>query len=107
MTGNRLARWRRRIRVCGMTTLPMRTRPPVILPWGDGGRLPLALPPHWPAAEGVRPDLAGAIPDYPAALTRTLEAPEGMARLEDQVRPGCRVAIVVDDPSRWTPVRTA
>ena len=29
------------------------------------------------------------------------------ARLEDQVGPGRSVAIVVDDPSRWTPVREA
>src|SRR5262249_484866 len=104
---NRLARRVPHIRVGSMTTIPMTTRPPVMLPWGVGGSLPLALPPLWPAADIVWPDVAGAIPDYSAALTRALDAPEGMPRLEEQVRRGRRVAIVVDDPSRWTPVRTA
>ena len=45
--------------------------------------------------------------DYPAALERALDAPSGMPRLEDCVRTGTTVAIVVDDPSRWTPVREA
>jgi hypothetical protein len=53
----------------------------------------------------VWPDLAGVVDDYPEALSRALEAPEGIARLEDQAVPGHKVAIVVDDPSRWTPVR--
>jgi lactate racemase len=53
----------------------------------------------------VWPDLAGVIADYPDALERALESPDGMAPLEEQVAPGQKVAIVVDDPSRWTPVR--
>ena len=35
--------------------------------------------------------------------TRPVES----GRLEDSVRPGSTIAIVVDDPSRWTPVREA
>jgi hypothetical protein len=65
----------------------------------------LELPPEWATAEVVWPDLSGAIADYPTALQRALDAPEGVARFEDQVGPGRKVAIVVDDPSRWTPVR--
>ena len=34
-------------------------------------------------------------------------APEESPPLEDLVRAGSSVAIVVDDPSRWTPVRDA
>ncbi len=80
----------------------------ITIPWGDsGGTLGLEYPPGWPAADVVRPDLAGALADYPAALAAALDAPLGSGRLEDLVRPGKRVAVVVDDPSRWTPVREA
>ena len=55
----------------------------------------------------VRPDLAGPLDDYPAALAEALDAPLGMTRLGEGLGPGSTVAIVVDDPSRWTPVREA
>jgi hypothetical protein len=45
--------------------------------------------------------------DYPGALAAVLDAPEGMPRLGALVGPGSSVAVVVDDPSRWTPVREA
>ncbi len=80
----------------------------VEIPWGDAGEiLTLECPSGWPPADIVWPDLAGALDDYPAALSAALDAPDGCARLEDQVRPGSKVAVVVDDPSRWTPVRQA
>src|SRR5205823_1629287 len=70
--------------------------------------LALELPPAWRrGAEVFGPDLRGAIADYPAALGRALDAPEGCPRLEHLAGPGATVAIVVDDPSRWTPVREA
>lgn len=92
-----------------MTRMPTETRTPIALPWGGRDRLELDLPPSWPLAEVVWPDLAGAIDDYPAALGGALDAPQGGARLEEQVGPGRArtVAIVVDDPSRWTPVGDA
>lgn len=55
----------------------------------------------------VWPDLSGPLDDYPAALEQAIESPVGSAHLEPQVTPGARVAIIVDDPSRWTPVREA
>jgi len=77
-------------------------------PWGGRGEtLSLAPPPAWPPADVIRPDLSGALADYPAALDAALDAPEGCARLEDLIGPGSKVAFVVDDPSRWTPVREA
>ena len=79
----------------------------IAIPWGDAGRITLELPPAWPAADVVWPDLAGAIEDYPGALGAALDALEGGGRIEGQVRAGSTVAIVVDDPSRWTPVREA
>ena len=73
------------------------------LPWGSGDVLPLELPDEW-RVDPAWPDLSGAIGDYQDALLRALEHPEGGDRLESMVRPGGTVAIVVDDPSRWTPV---
>src|SRR6185312_5041043 len=80
---------------------------PIVLPWGNGGRLRLELPSAWPLPDVVRPDLEGIVADYPGALNRAMDLPEGLPRIEDQVGPGAKVAIVVDDPSRWTPVREA
>jgi lactate racemase len=52
-------------------------------------------------------DLAGAVVNYPTALEQSLDAPQGAPPLESLVRAGSSVALVVDDPSRWTPVRDA
>jgi hypothetical protein len=79
----------------------------IALPWGSADTLPLDLPAGWPLAEVAWPELTGAMDDYRQALSQALDQPEGCARLEDQVGPGSKVAIVVDDPSRWTPVREA
>src|SRR4051794_39684643 len=79
----------------------------IAIPWGDAGQITLELPRAWPAADVVWPDLRGAIEDYPGALNGALDALEGGGRIEGRVRAGSTVAIVVDDPSRWTPVREA
>src|SRR5260370_28800796 len=79
----------------------------IALPWGPDETLALMLPPAWPPADVVRPDLEGVLTDYPAALASALDAPAGCGRIEDLVRAGSKVALVVDDPSRWTPVREA
>jgi hypothetical protein len=88
-----------------------RTPTPTPIPWGPvvRDRLVLDWPDDWPAGpvEVVRPDLSGALDDYPAALSEALDAPDGLPRLNELVRAGSRVAVVVDDPSRWTPVREA
>jgi hypothetical protein len=79
------------------------------LPWGSGSTLRLSLPASlaFDASDVVWPDLSGALDDYGGALDRALDAPVGSARLEDTVGPGSTIAIVVDDPSRWTPVSEA
>lgn len=78
-------------------------------PWGADGRLPLEFPDEWRVGDEavVEPDLGGAVGDYPAALERALDAPRENRRLEELVHDGSRVAVIVDDPSRWTPVREA
>ncbi len=82
-------------------------RPPILLPWGQGPALPIEIPPTWEVADVVWPDLAHPIDNYPATLAKALEEPAGGSRIEAMVRAGSKVAIVVDDPSRWTPVREA
>lgn len=76
---------------------------PLTIPWGDSGRLDPRLPDHWDDPEVVEPDLTGVLGDYPRALASAMEGrlPGGW------VGPRVKVAIVVDDPSRWTPVREA
>jgi lactate racemase len=55
----------------------------------------------------VWPDLSLPLADYESALTNAIDSPVGAPRLDELVTPGSAVAIVVDDPSRWTPVREA
>ena len=80
---------------------------PLALPWGPGPPLPLDLPPTWRVEDVAWPDLDGAIEDYPGALGAALDAPIGGDDPLAALRPGSTVAIVVDDPTRWTPVREA
>ena len=83
----------------------------IAVPWGPDGTLDLRWPAAGPlagaAVEVVGPDLSGPVADYPAALEAALDAPVGRAAARGPGRAGPTVAIVVDDPSRWTPVREA
>ena len=74
------------------------------IPWGRDGSLPLTLPSDW-RVQVDEPDLSGAIRHYPSALRSALDHPEAGETLASLVGEGTTVAIVVDDPSRWTPVR--
>ncbi len=74
------------------------------LPWGRNGSLPLNLPEEW-SSETAWPDLTGAITNYSAALLQSFNQPEGGVQLESLLHEKSKVAIVVDDPSRWTPVK--
>ena len=86
------------------TSAAARTSPSI--PWGRES-LTLELPPGWPPAEVAWPDLGGGLDDYAGALGHALDGPLGCPPLGDLLGPGRSVAIVVDDPSRWTPVREA
>ncbi len=82
--------------------------PPTLqLPWGRSGSIPLDVPSDWNVLQIAGPDLSGPLDDYPAALASALDRPESGPRIEAGLGPDSRVAIVVDDPSRWTPVRDA
>ena len=75
----------------------------IAFPWGPTETLALDLPPLW-TSETLWPDLSNPIADYREALRHALDHPEGGKGIETLARPGQKVAIVVDDPSRWTPV---
>lgn len=79
----------------------------VALPWGDGPPLPLGIPAAWRITDVTHPNLSRPVAAYAAALRAALDDPAGGLALEPLVGPGSTVAIVVDDPSRWTPVRDA
>jgi len=76
------------------------------IPWGRGGSLPLEPPASW-AVDASWPDLSGPIAEYPSALREALDRPEAGPPIDAIAGLGKTVAIVVDDPSRWTPVRDA
>jgi hypothetical protein len=84
----------------------MTAAPIITIPWGDGD-LTIDWPAGWPEPDIARPDLSGPLADYPTALNEALDSPLGAPRIEERVGPGSTVAIVVDDPSRWTPVHEA
>jgi hypothetical protein len=89
------------------TTISTPGRPAILLPWGQGSPLSLELPENWEVADVAWPNLSNPLEDYPASLARALDEPEGGLTIDSIVRAGSTVAIIVDDPSRWTPVREA
>ncbi len=75
------------------------------LPWGDG-ELTLTLPAGWHLAGILKPQTLRAIPDVLEATRQALANPIGSPRLRDLVRArhDLKVALVIDDGSRPTPV---
>ena len=90
-----------------MTTPSTEISTPIDLPWGGGPPLRLEVPERWDRVDVAWPNLTQSLDDYPTALSRALDEPEGGPRLDALAKAGSTVAIVVDDPSRWTPVREA
>ena len=90
-----------------MTSASLPTAFECEIPWGEATRLRLQPPGDWSVADVFQPDLSGAVADYPASLREALDAPWGGQGIESVIGAGASVAIVVDDPSRWTPVRAA
>jgi lactate racemase len=73
------------------------------LPWGKE-KLELALPASWQLAGILSPSPLPAVPDVNAEVERSLAAPCETPRLREMVHGGSRIALVVDDASRPTPV---
>jgi nickel-dependent lactate racemase len=73
------------------------------LPWGKG-KIELALPESWHVAASLAPAPVPAVEDVAGEVRRSLQTPVSSATLSALYRPGMKVALVVDDSSRPTPV---
>jgi hypothetical protein len=85
---------------------------PISVPWGPGGFLDLRIGMvrdliGSAVIDVIWPNQSGCLSDYPGALRHALDSPLGAPRIEQQVSPGSTIAIIIDDPSRWTPVTNA
>jgi nickel-dependent lactate racemase len=74
------------------------------VPWG-GEAIQLDLPANWSVRGILQPSSLPPVDSVGEEVLRALRQPIGMAGLESLVRPGFRVAIVIDDSSRPTPVK--
>lgn len=77
---------------------------PFWLPWGLGEELSLSLPPAWRVVAEGRPPLLPPLEDLAEAVRDCLEHPIAAPPLRRLVGPETRVALVMDDASRPTPV---
>ncbi len=73
------------------------------LPWGNE-ELTLSLPADWHLAGNLEPAPRPGVADVAQEVRRSLAAPIDAPRLRDLVHEGMRVALVIDDLSRPTPV---
>ncbi len=73
------------------------------LPWGRES-LDLSLPDGWQVTGMMKPAALPGVADPRQEAERALQNPIGMARLCELARPGIKIALVVDDGSRPTPV---
>ena len=76
----------------------------VSVPWGDK-TIDLRLPDDWRVVGTLEPSSIKPVSSVADEVARSLSDPVGAERLENTVKPGMRVAIVVDDSSRPTPIR--
>lgn len=83
--------------------------PEVLIPWGPGERLALRMAESWRLIDVTQPllDDALASEEYEARLGRLLDDPASGWSETLATTPLGRVALVIDDPSRWTPVERA
>jgi len=79
------------------------SHPSIELPWGSE-KIRLDLPERWNLAGVLEPAALPGVADPAAETARSLAEPIGSLRLGHLVHPEARVAVVVDDGSRPTPV---
>ncbi|HEY3341446.1 MAG TPA: nickel-dependent lactate racemase [Anaerolineae bacterium] len=77
----------------------------ITIPWGEG-ELALALPDQWHVTGILEPQSLPAVADVSAEVRRALAQPIGLPPLPKLMEtfPGGKIALVVDDGSRPTPV---
>lgn len=73
------------------------------LPWGKD-QVTLDLPEGWTVKASVEPESIPPVSDVSAEVVRSLAEPIGSERLGDRVHAGMKIALVMDDGSRPTPV---
>lgn len=73
------------------------------LPWGKD-QIFLDLPDEWTIKGSYEPASLPPASDPSVEVIRSMNEPIGCARLGDMVKPGMKVALVIDDGSRPTPV---
>ncbi len=76
---------------------------PVVLPWGKDG-LSLQLPEEWELLGVMEPAPSRVPEDIQQEIEASLLQPIGMAPLAELAKPGMKIALVIDDDSRPTPV---
>jgi len=76
----------------------------VRLPWGRD-EIVARLPEGWHLAGVMEPAALAGVADAQAEAERALQSPIGLPHLAEMARPGLKVALVIDDDSRPTPVR--
>ena len=75
------------------------------MPWGKTENLKIALPQDWQLDGELLPASLPGVENPAAETRRSLAAPVGLPRLSELARGKQRVALVIDDGSRPTPVR--
>lgn len=75
----------------------------LVFPWGEG-QIAIPLPEAWHLSGLLEPSPRPGVDDPAAAVRASLEAPVDSPRLRDLVEEGMRIALVIDDLSRPTPV---
>ena len=73
------------------------------LPWGRE-EIRITLPRTWSVAGVFEPAASAAVMDVPAETRRSILEPIGSRTIRELARPSAKVAIVIDDASRPTPV---
>ncbi|ATW24954.1 nickel-dependent lactate racemase [Candidatus Formimonas warabiya] len=76
----------------------------VMLPWGKQDFMNIALPKSWNFQREILPDDFRPLTDMKQMLDQSLENPIDQVPLSARSLPGCKIAVIVDDVSRPTPV---
>ncbi|MGB8212494.1 MAG: nickel-dependent lactate racemase [Anaerolineales bacterium] len=76
---------------------------PVVMPWGNDS-LSFVLPKEWELIGWMEPASASAVQVIQQEIERSLSEPTGLNRLAELAKPGMKIALVIDDDSRPTPV---
>lgn len=76
------------------------------IPWGRDDKLPLKIPESWKVIGQGHAGAPETIPDLPRAIIAGLNKPTGSSALKDLIKPDTKIALVMDDRGRPTPVES-